>query len=464
MFQPLVYTNRRQQLKELVGNGMLLFLGNGESPINYADNTYRFRQDSSFLYFFGIDLPDVDAIINIDDDSTVLFADDADINTIIWTGVQEPMREKALRAGITEVKPRAALLDYINKVKSKHQPIRFLPPYRAETKLRLSNLLNLSTTSIDDLACPLLINACICLREIKEACEIDEIEAQMAIAFQMHTTAMRMAHPGIKESQIAAAVEAIALASGGSTAFPIICSIRGETLHNHKHVNTLKSGDILLVDAGCESPLHYATDHTRTSPVGGRFSSLQKDVYQIVLDANNAVTNAIAPNVPYIDLHLLAAVKITEGLKQLGLMKGDVSDAVAAGAHTLFFPHGIGHMMGLDVHDMEAYKDTLVGYDNEFTRSTQFGFRSLRLGKRLKPGFVVTNEPGIYFIPELIDLWMGQRTCADYIHYDKLNAFKGFGGIRLEDDILVTETGSRLLGQRIPITPDEVEQTVLSGK
>jgi Xaa-Pro aminopeptidase len=279
----------------------------------------------------------------------------------------------------------------------------------------------------------------------------------------MHTTAMRMAHPGISEQEITGIIEGISISGGGIVSFPVICSVRGETLHNHYHGNTLKKGDLLLVDAGSESPLHYATDHTRTTPVGGKFTQQQKEIYQIVLDANNEAFKAMRPGIFYRDVHLIAAQTIAEGLKSLGLMKGDIKTAVSEGAHALFFPHGLGHMLGLDVHDMEDYKEKYVGYDSEIERSTQFGLSSLRLGRRLQKGFVITDEPGIYFIPALIDTWKKEKKFESFINYEKVEQYRNFGGIRLEDDILITETGARLLGERIPITVEEVESVVLKG-
>jgi len=279
----------------------------------------------------------------------------------------------------------------------------------------------------------------------------------------MHATAMKMAQDGATEQQITGAMEGISMSGGGMVSFPIICSKRGETLHNHDHSNTLRTGDLLLVDGGSESPLHYATDHTRTSPVGGKFSQRQKEIYQIVVDANNLSREATKPGVAYRDAHLVAARVIASGLKDIGLMKGDVDEAVAAGAHAMFYPHGLGHMIGLDVHDMEDYGDTLVGYDEEITRSTQFGLAALRLGRKMQPNFVVTNEPGIYFIPALIDTWKAENKFTEFINYDKAETYKDFGGVRLEDDILITEDSCRILGDRIPITIDEVEATV-SGK
>ncbi len=300
------------------------------------------------------------------------------------------------------------------------------------------------------------------MRSIKEACEIAEIEKACDIGYKMHTTAMMMAKVGETERNIAGSLEGIANSLGCSPSFPIILSQNGETLHNHDHSQVLKEGRLLLCDAGAESVSHYASDFTRTIPVGGRFTQRQKDIYNIVLAANNKAIEIAKPGIPYIQVHLESAKVIAAGLKELGLMKGDVNEAVINGAHTLFLPHGLGHMMGLDVHDMEDLGENHVGYDDEITRSDQFGTAYVRLGRKLQEGFVITVEPGIYFIPALLEKWKSEMINSAFINFDKVAEYIGFGGIRLEDDILITSKGCRLLGsKRIPITVDEVEKTVL---
>ncbi|MGQ1889265.1 aminopeptidase P family protein [Thermophagus sp. OGC60D27] len=463
MFSKNVYTNRRNQLKKLVKTGLILIPGNDDAPMNYPDNTYHFRQDSTFLYFFGIDLQGLAGIIDIDNDREIIFGDDYTIDDIIWMGPQPTLNEQASKVGVSETRPAKDLSNVISEALKQKRTIHFTPPYRYRNILKLADLLNIHHKDVKNHASLALTKACIKLRSTKEPCEIEEMERHMSIAWEMHTTAMKMAQPGISEQKITGVLEGISMSGGGIISFPVICSVRGETLHNHYHGNILKKGDLLLVDAGSESPLHYATDHTRTTPVSGQFTDLQKQIYQIVLDANDRVREATKPGVPYLDVHLLACKVIASGLKEMGLMKGDVGQAVAEGAHALFMPHGIGHMIGLDVHDMEDYDDTLVGYDEEIKRSTQFGLSALRMGRRLKPGFTITNEPGIYFIPALIDKWKADKKFTQYINYDKVEAMKGFGGIRLEDDILVTDTGARILGQRIPITVEEVEQITGTG-
>ncbi len=462
MFSKETYVNRRTQLKNKINNGIVLITGNNDSPMNYKSNTYHFRQDSTFLYFFGIDLQGLAGIIDVDNDKEILFGDDYTIDDIIWMGPQTSMKETAGKVGISEVKPFADLQKAIEAAIQQKRKVHFTPPYRGENIMLLADLLGIHHREIEKQFSLELTRACIDLRSIKEPCEIEEMERHMSTAGDMHTTAMKMARPGVTEQEVTGAIEGISMSGGGMVSFPVICSVRGETLHNHYHGNTLQKGDLLLVDAGSESPLHYATDHTRTTPVSGKFTEEQRKIYQIVLDANNKAREATIPGVAYRDVHLLACRVIASGLKEMGLMKGDVEKAVEEGAHALFMPHGLGHMIGLDVHDMEDYDDTLVGYDEEIQRSKLFGLAALRLGRRLQPGFTITNEPGIYFIPALIDSWKAENKFTEFINYDKLEAFKGFGGIRLEDDILVTKDGCRILGDRIPITIAEVES--IAGK
>lgn len=460
MFDSEVYIQRRKKLKELVGSGLIILTGNIDSPMNCPANTYKFRQDSSFLYFFGLDEPGLNAIIDCDNGTEMLFGKDFDMEDIIWMGPQPKLKEKAADTGITQTDSPSAFTNKVQKALTSKQPIHILPPYRPENKIFLADVLKCNISELQKFVSEPLIKACVTLRSIKEQCEIDEIEHQMDVAYLMHTTAMWMAQPGTNEHQISGALEGIALGANGAISFPIILTKDGQTLHNHYHGNALQKGDLLLVDAGAESMMHYATDHTRTSPVGGKFSNRQKDIYQIVLDANNAATEMAKPGIPYFDCHMKAAETIASGLINLGIMKGNVQEAIHSGAHALFFPHGLGHMMGLDVHDMEDYGEDYIGYNDSWKRSTQFGTRNLRLARELEPGFVITNEPGIYFIPELIDLWKSEKLHSDFINYDKVEQYRHFGGIRLEDDLLITKDGNRNLGKRIPITIDEVEKVV----
>ncbi len=460
MFSKEIYSERRRKLKEKLRSGIVLILGNVDSPMNYTDNTYHFRQDSSFLYFFGLDFQRLAGVIDVDNGQETIYGDDVDIEDIIWMGPQVSLREKASTVGISDTAPYKKLFDTVNLAIKQGRKVHFLPPYRAENKLLLQEMLGINASKLSEYSSLELVKAVIALRSVKEAVEIEEIKKACATGYQMHVAAMKMAMPGTWEQTIAGTIEGIALANGSAASFPIILSQNGETLHNHNHSYFLEEGRLLLVDAGAETTLHYASDFTRTIPVGGKFSQQQKEIYEIVLAANNKAKELTKPGVTYLSVHLQAAEVIASGLKQLGLMKGDVAAAVKNGAHALFMPHGLGHMMGLDVHDMEDLGQIYVGYDDETRPVDQFGTAYLRLGKRLQPGYVITNEPGIYFIPALIEKWKQEKINVDFINFDKLESYVGFGGIRLEDDILVTETGSEILGERVPITPEEVEKIV----
>ncbi|HPF51781.1 MAG TPA: aminopeptidase P family protein [Draconibacterium sp.] len=460
MFDKNTYIQRRSELKKKGLKGIGLLLGNVESPMNYLDNTYHFRQDSSFLYFFGLDFPGLIGVVDFDSGEDLIFGNDVDIEDIIWMGPQVSLKDNATKVGVTQTAPFNQVFEVVKNAQRSGRTIHFLPPYRGENKILLEKLLGLSAQSIREHASLPFIQAVISLREIKDAYEIEEIEKACATGYNMHVTAMKMAHPGVWEQKIAGTIEGIAVAGGNMVSFPVILSQNGETLHNHDHSQFLKEGRLMVVDAGAESVMHYASDFTRTTPVGGKFSQKQREIYEIVLAANNKATELIKPGVTYLSVHLAVAEVIVAGLKELGLMKGDLKEAVKNGAHAMFMPHGLGHMMGLDVHDMEDLGQIHVGYDAETRPVDQFGTAYLRLGKKLKPGFVITNEPGCYFIPALIDKWNAERINKDFINFDKVNEYRDFGGIRLEDDILVTDTGSRILGKRIPITPEEVEKTV----
>ena len=456
MFAAETYTNRRAQLSASMKSGLLLFLGNDESSMNYVDNTYPFRQDSTWLYYFGIDHAGLTAVIDVDAQQVTVFGDDLTIDAIVWTGPQPTVADLAARAGVTKTAPAAALADLLSAAKATGRAIHFLPPYRGEHRLKLADLLGLAPSQLDSAASLDLIRAVIAMRTHKSAEEVAEIERAVNISVDMHVTAMAMARPGMRESDIAARVTEIALAGGGGLSFPVIATIHGETLHNHYHGNVLKSGDLFLLDAGAETAMHYAGDLTCTFPVDPTFTSRQKDVYQIVLDAHLAAVAAVKPGRPFREIHLLACRTLAEGLKGLGVMKGDLDDAVAQGAHAMFFQCGLGHMMGMDVHDMENLGEVWVGYDGQ-PKSTMFGLKSLRLARPLEPGFVMTVEPGLYFIPELIRRWKAEGRFTDFINYETLETFADFGGVRIEEDLLVTADGHRILGKSRPRTIAEVE-------
>ena len=459
MFETSVYKNRRARLKEKVKSGLVLILGNGEAPANYTDNTYKFRQDSSFLYFFGLNQPGFAGVIDIDSGDEYLFGNDVDMDDIIWMGPQPSVKDMAARAGVSKTAPFARLADCMKTAISQGRRIHFLPPYRFRNMLLLEELLGIRPALVKNYASLELIKAVVDLRSVKEPCDIEEITKACNIGYEMHTAAMRNCKPGVKEQYIAGLIEGIAASYGSMVSFPVILSQNGETLHNHDHSQILQEGRMMLTDAGAEEVSHYCSDFTRTVPVGGKFLTRQKEDYNIVLAANNKAIEIAKPGVTYQYVHLEVCKVLAQGLKDLGLMKGDVNEAVAAGAHALFMPHGLGHMMGLDVHDMEDLGQIYVGYDDETRPIDQFGTSSLRMGRRLQEGFVITDEPGCYFIPALIDQWRAQGMHKEFLNYDKIETFKDFGGIRLEDDILIIPGGSRFLGdKRTPITVEEVEE------
>ena len=456
MFDSATYQRRRQALRNKVQNGIILILGNNEAPANYPDNTYKFRQDSSFLYFFGHSHPGYAGVIDIEAGEDYFFGNDVDMDDIIWMGPQPSVKELAAQVGIQKSFPFPQLKEVVGKAIAQGRKVHFLPPYRFDNMMLLEDLTGIRAAIVKKYASVELIKAVVDLRSVKEACEIAEIDLACNIGYEMHTAAMRLCKPGIKEQYIAGVLDGIAASYGSMTSFATILTQHGETLHNHDHSHILEPGRMMLTDAGAERVTNYCSDHTRTVPVGGKFEGRQKDVYNIVLACHDKALEITRPGITYMSVHLEVCKVLVQGLKDLGLMKGNVEEAVAAGAHALFLPHGLGHMMGLDVHDMENLGEIWVGYNGQ-PKSTQFGRKSQRLAIPLEPGFVHTVEPGIYFIPELIDMWKGEKKFTDFINYDVVETYKDFGGIRNEEDYLITETGARRLGKKIPLTPEEVE-------
>jgi len=457
MFGSEVYIERRKRLRSDVGAGLILFPGNEQSPINFPDNQYPFRQDSSFLYFFGLDDPGLAAAIDADQGDEFIFGNDPTVDDIIWTGPQRLLKEKCQEVGIGQAAPLDQLQLMLERAATQGREIHFLPQYRPENVLKMQQLLKIHPAEIRDRVSEPLIKAVVAQRSIKSDEEIKQIEAALDMSYDMQATAMKLSKPGVREREVAAAMEQIVLARNGRLSFPTIFSIHGETLHNHSHDNVMSAGDIAVNDSGAETPLGYASDITRTIPVSGKFSQRQKEIYSIVLEAQNLAIEAAQPGAEFRNIHRLASEVLVTGLKDLGLVRGDAAEAVEAGVHTLFFQCGLGHMMGLDVHDMEGLGEDYVGYTDTIKRNPEFGWRSLRLAKTLEPGYVITVEPGIYFIPELIDRWKAEQKNTQYINYDAVEKYRDFGGIRIEDDILITEEGSCMLGKPIPRTIDEVE-------
>ena len=451
------YIRRRATLKKEMGSGLLLFLGNDEVGMNYADNTYRFRQDSTFLYFFGLDYAGLAAVIDIDNDTEIVFDNELTIDDIVWTGTQPTLSEKASAVGISKTMPLSNLKGYIDKSLSKGQTIHFLPPYRGDHSVWPWKLLGIEPKAQTAMASVALIKAIVAQRNHKDEEEIQAIEESVDLSTKMHLAAYRMVRPGVHESQVATAVEEVACRNGNVLAFPTIATVQGQVLHNHGFIHQLKEGDIFLLDAGAETKEHYAGDLSSSMPVSERFTNRQAEVYNIHLESFYAAVGKLKPGVPFREAHIAAATKIAEGMKQLGLMKGDPAEAAETGAYAMFFPCGLGHMMGLDVHDMENLGEQYVGYAEGMAKSKQFGFKSLRLARPLEPGFVFTVEPGIYFIPELMDKWRAEHLFEDFICYDRLDAWRNFTGLRNELNYLITSTGARLLGHiKKPMTIEEV--------
>ncbi|MDF2190980.1 aminopeptidase P family protein [Paraflavitalea sp. CAU 1676] len=457
LFEQAVYSNRRQALMQQVGNGLIVLMGNEETGMNYKDNWYPFRQDSSFLYYFGLDVAGLVAILDPESSEIVIFGNELSIDDIVWTGPLPSLKEMAGSVGVNKTAPYNDVAVWIRKAQALGRAIHILPPYRAENRIRLGEWLQVPVQDVDRQVSIKLIKAVIGQRVIKEAIEVGEIEKAVTISADMHLAGIQYAKPGMKEFEVAAKVQEVAYAAGGRLSYPIICTINGETLHNHYYGNTIAEGQMLLLDAGAENDLHYAGDLTRTFPVGNKFTTEQKEVYNIVINSMDHAISLLKPGVRFRDVHAGACEKLVEGLAAMGIMKGNAAEAVAAGAHTLFFQCGLGHMMGMDVHDMEDLGEQYVGYSDDLQKSKEFGWKSLRLGRAVEPGYVLTIEPGVYVIPSLIDQWAAEKKHSSFINYKALESFRNFSGIRVEDNFLVTAEGSRKLGKYLPKTADEIE-------
>ena len=464
LFSKETYITRRATLRQKVGSGLIVIMGNNEAPCNYPANAYGpFRQDSSFLYFFAQHREGLVGVIDADTGEEWLIGDDQDIEDIIWTGFVPSVHDLALEAGIGQSAPMSTLKSLIDGAQAKGKTVHYLPPYRHDTMIQLADLLGIHPLETRAKASVALIKAVVDMRAVKTAEEIAEIERAMAIGYAMHTAAMQAVRPGNTEKAIAGLMEGIAVSQGAKVSFNSIVSQHGEIFHGSPSLRPLEEGRLLLVDAGAETVNHYCSDNTRVTPVSGKFTARQRDIYDIVVACHDLVIAKARPGVKWLDMHLDVCRLMTERLKDLGLMKGNVEDAVAAGAHAMFLQHGLGHMMGMDVHDMEGLGQVYVGFDDEVRPSTQFGTNCLRCGRRIQPGWVLTDEPGIYFIPALIDQWRGEGLHKEFINYDLLDTYRDFGGIRLEDDLLITPDGCRVLGQQIiPYHAEEVEAFVAS--
>ena len=457
LFDKTTYQSRRQRLKTQLGKGLILLLGNEESSMNYRDNLYPFRQDSSFLYFFGLDKAGLAGVIDIDNDKELIYGRDLTMDEIVWMGPQPSLAEQAAGVGITHTVPVTSLAADLTSAQASGRTIHFLPPYRPENLLKISGMLGMAPGAVGHRASVPLIKAIVEQRSSKTDEEVVQIEEAVNITAAMHLAAITGARDGITEYQLAGSLQGIAIAGGGNLAFPTILTVNGQVLHNHYGPTVMREGRIAICDSGAENAMHYAGDMTRTFPVSRKFTPVQREMYDIVLGAQEAAIQALKPGVLFRDVHALAAQKLMEGLRAAGVAKGNPAEAVAAGAHTIVFQCGLGHMMGLDVHDMEDLGEEYVGYTDTMKKSREFGWKSLRLARALEPGFVVTIEPGLYFIPELMDQYKAEKKYMDFINYDKLEAFRSFGGIRIEEDLLITDAGSRLLGKPLAKTAGAIE-------
>jgi Xaa-Pro aminopeptidase len=457
MFSASLYRERRTKLGTLMSKGIILLPGNIESSMSYAANHYPFRQDSTFLYYFGLKRPGLVGLIDLDKGTELLFGDDIDIEDLVWTGPVESLASEASEVGVSQVKRLKELKGYLDTARSGNTPIYFLPPYRPEHTLQFHEWLEIPINEIASAVSIPLIKAIVSMRSIKGEEEVAEIIKGVNTTNAMQLAAMKFSREGMTEAQMAGKLQGIAIAGGGNLAFPTILTVNGQILHNHYGENKLTKGRLLLCDCGASAPSDYSGDLTRTFPVDRTFTPLQKEVYQIVLNAQEAGAAALKPGILFKDVHLLACTELVKGLQALGLMKGDIAESVREGAHALFFQCGLGHMLGLDTHDMENLGEPYVGYTDSLIKSTQFGLKFLRLGRALETGFVVTVEPGLYFIPELMDEWKATKKLEQFINYDKLEPFRNFGGIRIEEDFLVTSNGRKLLGDPLPKTVTEIE-------
>ena len=460
LFSKETYVQRRQELRKLVGDGIILLFGNNDAPMNYPSNAYKYRQDSAFLYYFAQHREGLVGVMDADTDYEVLCGNEIDIDDIVWYGSVQSVGDLAQEAGVPNHAPMSRVADIVDEAVKQGRKVHFLPPYRYDTQIQIMDLLHIHPSQQRAAASLPLIQAVVKQRSKKTAEEIEELERAAVIGYKMHTTAMRLCKPGVTEQFIGGTIDGIAMAYGSVPSFQSIVTMHGEIMHGNPSPRALEAGRLMLCDAGAETNEHYCSDNTRTTPISGRFTQKQKDIYQIVVDCHDLALDVAKPGVRWWDVHFDVCRLMTNRLTELGLMKGDTEAALRAGAHALFLPHGLGHMMGMDVHDMEGLGQTYVGFDDE-TRPNldQFGTNCLRMGRRLEEGFVVTDEPGIYFIPDLIDLWRSQHTYDDFINFDKVEEYKDFGGIRIEDDVLITADGCRFLGKdRIPYHVDEVEE------
>lgn len=476
VFSRETYIKRRSELLALMAQkgakGIAVFLGNAETAQNYSGNDYKFRQGSSFLYYWGIDAPMFAAVLDLESGESCIYGDDYEIDDIIWMGPMPSVASLADEVGVSKSKKYQDFDTDVLTAKANGRTIHLLAESRWFNACKIGKLLGIEPSDLftkgktgAPAASRELTESVIAMRLVKSDEEILLLDKACELGYEMHTVARKNILVGRKEQEIVGAMEGVALSKGWGTSFSTILTQHGEIFHCHSHESLLEAGRLMVIDAGVESNQHYASDYTRTYPTAGRFTDKQRDIYQIVYECNELAFSLTKPSVTYRDVHLSVAGHMLEGLSSIGLVHGNVDDMVASGVAGLFMPHGLGHNMGMDVHDMEDLGENLVGYDPDQKRSEQLGLGSLRMARKLVKGNVITDEPGIYFIPDLIEAWKKEGIAKDFINYNALESYYSFGGIRLEDDVLVTENGARRLGsQRLPISPEEVEEAMYTDK
>ena len=452
------YVRRRQSLREAVREGVILIPAS-TTAWRSADNRWPFRQSSHLLYLVPIIRPGLLLALDVDNGRDILFAPAEDPDDLVWHGPNPAIREEAAAVGIDDVRDGSDLPQFLNEVRGVGRPIHLPPIFQPGVREEVAGWLGIAPEGVQARVSEELIRALGEQRLIKDEQEIGEIERALNVTAEMFRAAMQVARPGISEAAVRGEMARVVLGANMTFSFNPIVTVEGEVLHKETYHNTLADGDLLLIDAGVETPAGYASDITRTVPVSGTFTGRQREIYEIVLAAQLAAIAEIVPGASFRAVHDRASRVIASGLTKLGLMRGDPAEAVAAGAHALFFAHGLGHPLGLDVHDLHDLGDE-VAYDPDQPRSQKFGTRFLRFGRTVKQGMVLTVEPGIYFIPALIDSWRAENRHADFIDYGAVDRYRTFGGIRIEDDVLCEEAGSRVLGPDIPKLPHEVEEAM----
>jgi Xaa-Pro aminopeptidase len=432
---------RRKKLAAAIANPVILWSGRAPSR-NFAANRFPFRASSHFLYFAGLSLDN--AVIRLDRGKLELFMDNSSADDELWHGKMPTREEIALEIGADAAYPLSEL-----SLKTKEAAtiaVQDVVTYQQQCQLLTRNIAPANKSEGIDLE---LAKAIVNLRLVHDRAALVEIKKAVAVSIEAHLAGIKAVSEAKCEAEVRSAMEGIIIANNMTCAYSSIVTVRGEVLHNETYHRPLRSGDLLLADVGAETNSGWASDITRTFPVSGKFSSTQKDIYDIVLKAQTSCIERIRPGIEYRDIHLLACEVIAEGLINLGILQGRATDLVEMDAHALFFPHGIGHLLGLDVHDMEDLGD-LAGYEESRQRSDRFGLGYLRLDRSLQPGMVVTIEPGFYQVPAILNSPQFRNKFRDFVNWEKLDRFADVRGIRIEDDVLVTDSGCEVLTADLP--------------